>query len=742
MACGFYSGWLLLLTVACALGDQNILSQYALVPDVVYETECRERYFFVSVKLPPAGSQLQFQAIDAGGAYPITAQYGEFCGYTVQTDLDRVVLRASYFSCHTDNQNDETFTFKFKLIVVDRIRGETSATISKTCSLHLPWTPRDVLCEENYMEVSVSRDLSCPYAGNLKDDGTKINSVGSVVSTWQVMFEKEGQHSEVMSAENAAALGYFLMSTSGRIVLRTAFGRPHTTIKMADGVAIHELHSVVLFRQKLTVMKMDLDVACVLSESSSSGAEMHWEITGKIPPLMKSEFEDKLTSSRVTSQLLDKQTISRGHALAGSTETVGTGVPYVSSEEFGKNLVENQYYYQRSFTDTGVKVVATHPLALNLLTINRTVPEDHAFTVYLGNVPLYVVLEAVELNGNYFHVWAAIKNGYISEIPYSNGTHAYSIKVQFEDPVVEMIYFTEGVFQFSLSIKYILKLMPQEKPFYHSVSVVNYVHDVFPPTFSGKCEVNGISFKLDHNKFEYMWKFTIGPYPLTQQLADSRGYILTNDSQSPIMYAPLFTTGYLYENITLQQFFGTFEIFTRNAKTLEVMQSSAKRCLFKTTELLVCSTDGVMTVVSDVTKAVPRADPARTTLLDRNCKPREFDETRVLFSFGLNTCGTRVKVCCLKLQLWPLVRSSCLHIASFLQINQEFIMYENEILFHMSYSSEIKPVITRDAPFKITIRCIYSVHGTSRLFVKRNFKAETPAVTAPVDHKAKAPVTG
>ncbi|KAL6490672.1 hypothetical protein MHYP_G00010170 [Metynnis hypsauchen] len=82
-----------------------------------------------------------------------------------------------------------------------------------------------------------------------------------------------------------------------------------------------------------------------------------------------------------------------------------------------------------------------------------------------------------------------------------------------------------------------------------------------------------------------------------------------------------------------------------------------------------------MTVMSDVSKAVLRADPARATLMDRNCKPRDFDETKVLFSFGLNTCGTRVK------------------------INKQFILYENDILFPMLYSSEIKPVITRDAAY-------------------------------------------
>lgn len=47
-----------------------------------------------------------------------------------------------------------------------------------------------------------------------------------------MMLQQEGQQSEVMSAEDAATLGYFIMFTPGRLVFRTTFGQRHASVKM------------------------------------------------------------------------------------------------------------------------------------------------------------------------------------------------------------------------------------------------------------------------------------------------------------------------------------------------------------------------------------------------------------------------------------------------------------------------------------------------------------------------------
>lgn len=55
-------------------------------------------------------------------------------------------------------QDDEVFTLNVNLIVM-REGNEVRYALNKTCSPALPWAPREITCEANYMEVSLG--LSC-----------------------------------------------------------------------------------------------------------------------------------------------------------------------------------------------------------------------------------------------------------------------------------------------------------------------------------------------------------------------------------------------------------------------------------------------------------------------------------------------------------------------------------------------------------------------------------------------------
>ncbi|XP_042582960.1 zona pellucida protein AX 4 isoform X11 [Cyprinus carpio] len=745
MAFGFFSGELLLLcAVACALRDsKNTWQQSSRLPQVPTEVECKAHSLFLSVDIPASGREPRFEAIDATGAYPVTESYGAQCGYTysVQPMLGRVDLRASYFSCHTGNQNDEVFTFMFGVFVMDESGKESFFNVSKTCSVP-PLSPRVVTCEENYMEVSVRTDL--PTAGSIKEDFSAALAVAqsSAVEAWQVMLQQEGQQSEVMSIEDAATLGYFIMVTPGRLVFRTTFGQRHASVKMVDGGAAEVIQATVFFRRNWMVVMVDLVAACSLDKGSFDGYRLHWRTPPVRTPLVVGpSLRREYIGMGVDGEVVDERAVKdRGYYVTVGEETVGSSISSAAGSGIRKHNVVRQmatppvprppFSVNResvrgysvavgketvgssfsSAAGTGiqkhnvVRQMATPPVPRPPFSVNQTTLEERVFQVFLGNIPSDVELVSVELNGQEISVSTAAQMGYsITRVSEGKDTFAYIIRVPFDDQFVVKQYTSAG-FEYSLEIKWTLNIRPQMEAYYHYSSVSALIVDALPPVFDSMCTDSGISFMKDHQQYDYLWDIAIGSYTLTPQLASERGYILTNDSTTLKLAVPLFTIGYVYEDITLQQFYGTFELLARNAKTLEIEQSSAKRCLFQTTELLVCSTEGVMSVVADITKVVPSADPARTTLLDINCRPQETDETRVLFSFGLNTCGTRF------------------------QIDQQYVTYENEIIFHEMYSTDSRPVITRDAAYRMTMRCIYPVRDTESLFVDRKFRAETPGI--------------
>ncbi|XP_052315582.1 uncharacterized protein LOC118392015 isoform X5 [Oncorhynchus keta] len=731
MAFGFWLGVFVLLSVWPSVRCSDL-------PRGAIETACRDRYLLVTTQLSFAGNEPRFEAVDADGVHPITKQYGSECGYmfSILPLPGHAELRASYFSCHTDNQDDEVFTFSFNLITIDANGVEATYSVNATCSLSLPWSPREVSCEENYMEVSVRGEVS-DLPGTKADvwSAALAKAHSSAMSTWQVMFQQEGQQLTLMSPSEARELGYVFYLTQGRLVFRSPYtpGSVMGSVTMVNGTLVEVVYLILVSRQRWMVIMVNLVVACSTDEGMYDGVGLVWQTPTLLSPLFSglSGSESIKISMGVDGQLLDEPiTAERGYSLDISDTTVQISIPFNAAGGYRKSFVmDNMYrefyvvrlYYEQIFMDdSGVETrlrlhrpMNTPLLIQHLSIINQTVLEDRVFTVYLGNLSYDVDLVAVTLNGHNFTILEANKSGLvITMVPQPNSTlHAYILRVPFEDAVVHKLYSPEGLLQFSMDINYTLVIMPQKEPFYYLASVVAQFNDVFPPVFKGVCNEKSISFQMAHKPFDYLWEVGVGPYILNSNLAAKRGYIMQNDSKSLTLEVPLFSVGYTYKDINLKQFYGSFEIRSRLPKTLEVKSSLAKACLFQTTEVialtqrsLVCSTEGVVTVVTDVTLAIPGAEPNGTFLLDSTCRPQETDDTRALFSFGLHTCGTRV------------------------QVDHQHVTYENDINVEHKSQSVNATVKTGDTASVVIVRCVYPLSDLYKLFAYWRFEADFPGV--------------
>ncbi|XP_041821643.1 uncharacterized protein LOC121626954 [Chelmon rostratus] len=688
----------------------------------VVRMECRDRFLMIAVDLSFTGTESHFEAVDETGVYPITEHYAAMHGYTVSIHplLGHVVLRASYFSSHTDNKDDKVFIFNFNLIATHE-GNQVAFALNKTCSPTLPWSAREVTCEANYMEVSVRSDVACP-TGTKKDDWDAA-AYTSAISDWQVMFLRAEQEMVPMSLSEALEQGYAFDLTDGRLVFRTPYGQPDSFSVEVNGVPVEVVHATLFSRQSWVVLMVDLVAACSIHEGSYDGSGyMMWQTPKVLHPLVSGPHETQFNIG-VNGELVEQPVAQeRGYILEKHNNTVQISIPDNAKGGYRKSLVSGDLYEfyifdlyleQISVDEDGIdtrlrfhRTLTTPMLPCPVFTENRTVLEQHMFTVYLGDVPADVKLAAVHLNEHECTVpFPNASSHTITKVAHPNNTHGYTLKVPFDDPVIIKQFSKEdAAMQLRLDINYTLIVLPENEAFHHLASVVALT-DVSPPTFDAVCSESGISFKLDHRPFDYLWEIGIGSDPLTSELAAQHGYIMSNDSQSLRLDVPLFTDGYEYKDVTLKGFLGTFEILVRDRDTSQVQSSTVKTCPFTTTELIMCSTDGRMTVVADLSLVIPSGGlPARTNLRDKYCGPKEADGTRALFSFPLNSCGSTV------------------------MLGKDYVTYENQIFFSQRLPALKNPAGSSNDIARVTLQCTYPLAGLHRLFSVYRFESDTAGV--------------
>ncbi|KAM6908945.1 uncharacterized protein FYW49_012810 [Xenentodon cancila] len=512
-----------------------------------------------------------------------------------------------------------------------------------------------------------------------------------------------------MNFSEARERGYVFAVTHERIVFRTPYGQPDSYSTEVTDVPVEVVHASVFSRQSWVVLMVDLVAACSMYEASHDGGYMTWETPEALYPSLGGSQISVGLNADLMEQAAAEQ---RGFIMEKRNTTIHIGIPYNAEGGYRKSFVKGaifefyvfHLYFKQVLVDEDYKetvirchrLVVTPLLPCELLTENRTILEEGVFTIYLGQIPDDVDLTSVQLNGNDFTVPFSNERIILTEASEPNNTHSYTLKVSFDDPVVIQEFSREhGAMLHKLAVDYMLTV-PGNEPYYHAASFVA-LQNVSPPVFESNCTSSGISFKLGFRPFDYLWQFSIGSDLLTSALAAERGYLMTNDSQSLLLDVPLFTHGYEYRDVTLMGFLGTFEILVRDGETSEVQASSVKTCPFTSREFIMCSTDGRMTVVADLSTIIPSGQiPAAFHLRNDHCRPKEVSGTRVLFSFPVNSCGAIVKLV------------------------KENVTYQNKIF----YSSAINVAAYNDTE-GVTVQCTYPLAGLNRLFSVYTFDSDT-----------------
>ncbi|KAG8140822.1 hypothetical protein E2320_003480 [Naja naja] len=182
------------------------------------------------------------------------------------------------------------------------------------------------------------------------------------------------------------------------------------------------------------------------------------------------------------------------------------------------------------------------------------------------------------------------------------------------------------------------------------------------PVFEGFCEGGQIGVVMIRGNLDHFWVPFVGSLQLTNELAVSQNYTIQDDGHYFFLSAPFLATGLMYE------------IFV---------------------DFILCFPNGTITATMLSLDTKPELNPRKTHLRDKNCRPVEVDDTKALFTFSVSTCGTLRK------------------------FEENYLVYENEVVFEREMIPKAKAIITRDPQYRLTLRCRYRLNETLRVLVQQ-----------------------
>ncbi|TFK14209.1 Zona pellucida sperm-binding protein 2 [Platysternon megacephalum] len=362
---------------------------------------------------------LIFAAVDQfGTAQEIDETLAAQCGYTIEYNYwGNIEFRASIISCYTHIESD-VYTVTVQIQAATNPDMKNALTHLKTVSCpYSPWHPRELVCETNYMEVSVRRNVPQITADLLQDEPEDWalafpEATAGAVSIWQVVFHlPTGRKTLLVSdAQNA---GYGLNTTDTRILLRAPYNATEAQRVKVRGVTFSAVRASTFYKQRWMILMVDTAVACPIDGVDYTDDTIIWTIPKNLPTLSAgaTSFNDLLVEIGVDLHKLSAREIaSRKYVLSNNTNEITIQMPIGAEGGYYKTHVsEGQHgtkYYINLFLEhqwednrwgvtkhTIIKEIET-PFKLVPPTITNMLPSARGFcdddnlylTVVRGNV--------------------------------------------------------------------------------------------------------------------------------------------------------------------------------------------------------------------------------------------------------------------------------------------------------------------------------------------------------------------
>ncbi|NWZ44562.1 ZP2 protein, partial [Brachypodius atriceps] len=628
----------------------------------------------------------------SGTAWELDEAMAAQCGYAVTyTTWRSIEFRASALSCHSHLEKD-VFTVTIQIKASHTPDMSNATTHLKSASCHYgPWSPRELICESNYMEVSVRREVPQTIKDFIQDeleDWTLVfpEAKAEEGSIWQIVFHQP-EEKRALLVSNAWSAGYGLKATDSRVLLRVPYTaaqvqlvkvgvlllaqqaarlcRSNQMPSLQDqGITFSVLRSSTFYKYQWVILMLDTAVACPVDGVDYTNKTITWTVPKYIPLLSDGviSFKDVLVEAGVDLHKLSaKEMASRKYVLLNELKAITMKIPIGAEGGYYKTSVSNgqlgvkytiNLFLEHQWEDSKWRLTK-HTIIKEIETpfeqVEVAITNNLNLSVRLMNVTVGTFLPDVELvnltiEGVSVPVPEVVQHGYlIYRTRYANGSKAYVIQVPLDAPSIKKEYLREDMRAYTLNVTLTFITYPSSETFVVPVIALSAVKDAVVPSARGFCDRRNLHLVITHGNVDQNWLPFISDWHLTQEAAQKYNYILRDNGTHLAISVPFLSPHVSYEGFHTSAIKASFYLTLKDGITLAQRRDFSVSCIFSPSELIQCLPNGTVIITAIKLAGGEDLDTALLVLRDRQCKPSLVTEKTATFKFNVNTCGTSRK---------------------------------------------------------------------------------------------------
>nr|XP_055041376.1 zona pellucida protein AX 1 [Misgurnus anguillicaudatus] len=682
------------------------------------QTECVGNMMKLTVdKSLALGSQLEFDAVNGTQIEPLTPNMAAKCGFSIDSDpWGNTKVFASLLNCFAGNEDDAVFDINMRIRVLGIKGGQDVFEVQKTCNYN-QWAPREIICDRNYMEVSVNRlpaeitamrTQSKLGRGQVFDDqwvDTVPEAITSSYNIWRMVFFTPKQKAMVL--EDALRTGYGVMTTKSRLVLRSAYDLPETYVENANGIPMKVIRVTTYFKKQWSVTMLDTIAACPTGGLVFTDELITWNFPWINPLIASAETNIIEMFMGIDGKRIDSaQMAARGYSLTIVDYQIVMKLPVGGPDGYYKShAVNNQYHIRYAiepmlellWRDSGVDTTrykVLFPIKTPLMPrpprfVDNSDSQLKVFDVLLGVFLYDVELVNITFSGGVLTVAEATARGFsIQEQRFQNGSKAFRLQVPFSDPFVVKTRADLVVTVYTLGIIYGFMILPEQVPFSYSASVEVTLQDIILPTLNGGCDKENFHIQISFGNLGKNFNVMLGTQDLTPER--SAEYGVSENATHMSFVVPFLASDVAFELMYPTSLRARLDVLVWEPVNGWSLGDFSIACNFPIT-MTECFSNGSMSALAVKVESLNQLSPRQLTLRDPSCKPKFSNERFAYFSFDANSCGT--------------TRT----------FYDGVLMYQNEISLAdvPAYQQPLKGVpTTPDPEYRVTVSCFYRLNDT------------------------------